>query len=270
MRRLLAVLGRDVSRSLSPQLHGAAAEALGLDVAYVPVSCASEAHFDEAVLALQVLGARGANVTIPYKDRALALASELSDAARAMAAVNTFTFEGGGRILGDNTDGPGLAAVLAALPAGTLARVQILGAGGAARAAAWALREVAAGEVRVSARRGGDACAAIAGGTSGPLTPVPGATLVISSLPNDPGLATEALASWIDVGARPYVLDLAYGGATPSPLVQLAAGRGLAAQDGLAMLVEQAARALASWTGGEVSRILAVMREAAARTRPLQ
>jgi shikimate 5-dehydrogenase len=152
VRRLLAVLGRDVSRSRSPELHARAAAVLGLDVAYVPVCCADEAHFDRAVLALGTLGARGANVTIPYKARALAQATVVSARAELLGAANVLSFEPDGAVLADNTDGPALVDVLGAYDPRSLERVVVLGAGGAARAVVWALGQVGAREVVVCAR----------------------------------------------------------------------------------------------------------------------
>ena len=87
--------------------------------------------------ALPAAGFRGVNVTIPHKEAALAIADHASEAARAIGAANTLTFEDGA-IHADNTDAPGLLAALGEDPAGRTALV--LGAGGAGRAAAWALR----------------------------------------------------------------------------------------------------------------------------------
>lgn len=264
MRRLAAVLGRDVSHSLSPRLHNGAAQALNLQVSYVPVSCADSAAFADAVRALATLGALGANVTVPYKRAALAMCDEISSTAQEMGSVNTLSFAEG-RLQGDNTDGPGLVRALASLPRATFARVQVLGAGGAARAAAWALARLGAKEVWVTARRNAEPVAELAGGHPRGLGPVCGATLVLSTLPGDVALARQALAQWIDLSTQPLVYDLAYG-TTPdgrqvqdSPLVLAAKLEGLRAYDGRVMLIEQAALALSLWTGSEVSRIREAM-----------
>jgi shikimate dehydrogenase len=262
MKRLLAVLGHDVSRSLSPLLHGSAAQECGLEVAYVPISCVDAEHFHRAVQALRTLGAIGCNVTIPYKHDALALADRNSTTALEIGAVNTLTFSDDGRIQGDNTDGPGLVRVYQSLPAGSLARVQILGAGGAAKAAAWAASRAGAEEIHVCARNNADQVATTGAQAHG-LGKIKGATLVVSALPNDRELAKKVLASWIDETSHPYVLDLAYGDLeSETSLVLGARAAGLPSADGRAMLVEQAALALALWTGGEVSRIRAAMRRA--------
>lgn len=271
MRRLCAVLGGDVLASLSPLIHGAAAAALGLDVAYVPVSCPTRADLERAIDALSTLRALGANVTIPHKRAALERCDSTSETARAIGAVNTLTFGDDGALFGDNTDGPGLVRVFEGLPPGVVARAQVLGAGGAARAVVWALARAGAQEITCCARDGRGASLVaqldVAGAArprigAGGLAVVPGATLVVSTLPRDPALAAEAHRAWIGDGA--FVLDLAYAAGGDTPLVAGARHRGLATADGRALLAEQGALSLASWTGGEVSRIRAIMRSALA------
>ena len=252
MSHLLAVLGRDVSASLSPHLHNTAAAACQLDVLYTALSCPSEDDFYETVKALQILKARGCNVTIPYKAQAFALADEHSSACQALGVANTLTFEDG-KILADNTDSDGLQRVLRErdIP---LDRVQILGAGGAARAAAWAVKQLGAKKIFVSARSKAKAVADLVSAEAADLAPVKAVDLVISTLPKDKDLASQALSDWIDVKAQPYVLDLAYGSlAELSPLARQASELGLSSTDGRAMLVEQAALSLSRWIGGQVS-----------------
>ena len=109
-----------------------------------------EELFAETARALGAAGFAGANVTIPHKQAALALADRASEAARAIGAANTLTFGADGTIAAENTDAPGLIAALGQLT-GLPARpsVLVLGAGGSARAAVWALREAGAREVSV-------------------------------------------------------------------------------------------------------------------------
>ncbi|HXA54387.1 MAG TPA: hypothetical protein VNV37_05870, partial [Solirubrobacteraceae bacterium] len=106
--------------------------------------------FEETTRALGGAGFLGANVTIPHKQAALALASEASEAARAIGAANTLTFGAGGTIMAENTDAPGLIAAMerAGRPLKGLAAM-VLGAGGSARAAVWACVEAGAREVSV-------------------------------------------------------------------------------------------------------------------------
>lgn len=269
MKRLLAVLGGDVSLSLSPLLHNTAAHVVGLDVAYVPVSCPTRADFDRVVAALRTLRARGANVTIPHKIAARERADRTSQTVEAIGSVNTLTFHDDGTVDGDNTDGPGLEAVLRSLPAATTRRIQILGAGGSARAAVWAAKRLSPESVTVTARRNADVLADRFCVKASPLSPVRDATLVISTLPKSETIAAQALSDWIDLRSAselprgPTVCDLAYGSRTErSPLARMACERGLSAFDGRRMLVEQAALSLSLWTGGEVSRIRQAMRTA--------
>lgn len=264
MTRAYAVLGRDVSRSLSPSLHQRAARALAVDLRYEARSCPSEADFSDALDDLRRGALDGANVTIPYKEQAARAASSLDPVATEIGAVNCLARTPAGALVGSNTDAPALLHLFGGLPEGALRRVQILGSGGAARAAAWALREAGAGAIRLAARRPERALevARIAGAEVGPLAPWEGATLVVSALPPDPGLAAQAMAQWIAVADRPQVYDLAYGalaGGATTPLIALARARSLVGTDGLAMLVEQAARAFATWTGIPLPKVRIAM-----------
>ena len=159
MTTYLGVCGWPVAHSRSPQMHNAALAAVGLaDWRYLRLPLPPEL-FEETVRALPAAGFRGVNVTIPHKEAALAVADEASDAARAIGAANTLTFEDGA-IKADNTDAPGLLAALGEPVAGR--RALVLGAGGSGRAAAWALargrRRGRGLEPHAGARAGGCEC----------------------------------------------------------------------------------------------------------------
>ncbi|MEL7367873.1 MAG: hypothetical protein AAFN74_03090, partial [Myxococcota bacterium] len=201
------------------------------------------------------------NVTIPYKHAAATVCDEITPTAQAIGAINTLTF--GASTQGTNTDGPALVREFGRMDPQRLRRVQLLGAGGAARAAAWALREVGAREVFVCARRRAADLAESFQIQASSLRPIPEASLVISTLPGDPEIAESVLGAWVDPSARPAVYDLAYGGPTRrSPLVESAQSAGLEAADGRGMLVEQAALALSLWTGHDVEGIRRAMKAA--------
>jgi shikimate dehydrogenase len=136
---LAGVLGFPVGHSRSPAMMNAAFADLGLEWRYVRLPVPPE-RFAETVRALPGSGYRGANVTIPHKLAAHDLADELSDAARAIGAANTLVFEDG-RTFADNTDAGGL---LDALGEPVPATALVLGAGGAGRAAVWALQQAGA------------------------------------------------------------------------------------------------------------------------------
>jgi shikimate dehydrogenase len=240
---LAGVLGFPVGHSRSPAMMNAAFRQLGLDWRYFRLPLPPE-RFEEAARALPGSGYRGANVTIPHKLAAHALADELSDPARAIGAVNTLTFREDGGIAGDNTDAGGLLDAIGEPVSGT---ALVLGAGGAARAAAWALAQAGA-EVTVWSRtseRAAELAADLGVGHSerpGPSELLVNATSV--------GLrAGDTLEGLPLVDAR-VVVDLVYS-ADPTPVVQWAEERGVRVVEGLEVLVRQGARSLALWTGEE-------------------
>lgn len=142
----LGVLGWPVGHSRSPQMQNAALRAAGLTGWRYQLLPVPPALFDATVRALPGAGFRGVNVTIPHKHAALALADRRDGAAVAIGAANVLVFDDDGAISAENTDAPALAQLLPGPAEGATAL--ILGAGGSARAAAWALREAGA-RVRV-------------------------------------------------------------------------------------------------------------------------
>jgi shikimate dehydrogenase len=247
---LAGVLGFPVAHSRSPAMMNAAFDALGLDWRYLALPVPPE-RFAETVRALPASGYRAANVTIPHKLAARDLADELTAEARAIGAVNTLSLGQDGGITGHNTDAGGL---LDALGEPVPATALVLGAGGAARAAAWALREAGA-EVwiwnRTPARAGALAEELGVKAGAGDAELLVNATSV--GLRHDDSLEGLPL-----VDAR-VVVDLVYGRG-PTPLAGWAAERGARVVDGLEVLVRQGARSLAIWTGREAP--LEVMRRA--------
>jgi shikimate dehydrogenase len=133
----LAVLGHPVAHSRSPAMQNAALAALGLgqEWRYEAIDVAPE-EFAERVRAMTGEGFAGANVTVPHKESALRLADVASEVANEIGAANTLVFADG-RIQAHNTDAGGLIASLPGRPRAR--RALVLGAGGAARAAVWAL-----------------------------------------------------------------------------------------------------------------------------------
>ena len=266
---LLGVCGWPVGHSRSPAMHGAALRAAGLrDWRYLLVPIPPE-RFEETVRGLPARGFRGLNVTIPHKEAALALAGEVTPAARAIGAANMLTFGPGGAVEADNTDAEGLLGALPAdhPPAGRSALV--LGAGGAARAAVWALREAGAADVAVWNRTAQRARAlAEELGARAVETP-PKADIVVNCTSvgmNDPDETFKTLplqADELDAGS--LVVDMVYrpGG---TRLLQVAQDRGAETVDGLEILVAQGAASFERWTGHPAPRD--VMRAAARDDRP--
>lgn len=254
--RLAGVLGWPVSHSLSPALHGFWIQALGLDAAYVPLPVAP-AHFEAAVRALGHLGFRGANVTLPHKERAFALCDEVDAAAQATGAVNTLVFEGE-RIRGRNTDVAGYLGSLDAAGVGTLegAIVLVLGAGGAARGIVHGLLSRGVDRVLVANRTlsRADALAALLGPRVRPVSweNLADALASCDLLVNTTSLGMVGQAPLMvaidDLKPTAVVSDIVYRPLV-TPLLAAAQGRGHKTVDGLGMLLHQARPGFAAWFG---------------------
>jgi len=242
----LGVLGWPVRHSRSPAMHNAALAALGLTEWRYQLLPVPPELFGETARALPAAGFAGANVTVPHKEAALAVADVPTAAARAIGAANTLTFTGDGRIEADNTDAPGLLAALPHPAQGATALV--LGAGGSARAAAWALREAGAAAVAVHnrTRERADRLAADLG-IRVAADPQP-ADIVVNCTTvglHDADAAPIDLATLDRYGT---VVDLVYrdGG---TALVRAARAHGHPTVDGLEILVHQGALSFERWTG---------------------
>jgi shikimate dehydrogenase len=143
------VVGDPIAHSLSPLIHGAWIEALGLDATYDRFHVRAEDF--AAFVRRDGSSLTGLNVTIPHKEAALALADTASDLARACGAANVLLVKDG-RIEARNTDGEGLLGAFRAQAPDvdiTAAPILILGAGGAARGAVAALVQAGARDIRI-------------------------------------------------------------------------------------------------------------------------
>jgi shikimate dehydrogenase len=252
----LGVLGWPVSHSRSPAIHNAALAAVGLsDWRYQRLPVPS-ALFAETVRALGASGFVGANVTIPHKRAALELADRASGVAGAIGAANTLSFAADGSIAAENTDAPGLIAAIDEPLTGT--RALVLGAGGSARAAVWALLDAGASEVSIWNRTPQRARElAVSLGARAVTRPEPADVLVnctsvgLQRAPEE--LASLALAPDA-LGAYRLVIDLVYRGAGSTELLRVARERGARTLDGLEILVAQGALSFELWTGREAPR----------------
>jgi shikimate dehydrogenase len=246
----LGVVGWPVAHSRSPAIQNAALAAVGLEGWRYQLLPIPPALFAETVAALAGAGFRGVNVTIPHKEAALALATDPTARAAAIGAANTLLFEPGGLIAADNTDAPALVEALPLHPAGRTALV--LGAGGSARAAVWALLDAGAAEVRVW-NRTPERAAALAAELGG--------LAVERAAPAD--VLVHCTASGLEPGADPFktlplgaddlngyecVVDLVYT-ETETPLVQAARARRVRVVDGRELLVRQGAFSFEQFTG---------------------
>jgi shikimate dehydrogenase len=249
MTHLAGVLGHPVAHSRSPAMHNAAFAELGLDWRYVKLPV-PPALFEQTVRALPGSGYRGANVTIPHKLAALALADSATAAARAVGAANTLTFEAGG-IDADNTDAGGFLAALGEPPAGRSALV--LGAGGAARAVVWALVHGGAAEVSVWNRTAERASALAAELGARAVSRPEAADIVVNatSVGLHAGDDLDALPL-AGLTPPPVAVELVYrGDGSATPFAEWARSGGGRVVDGLEVLVRQGALSFARWTGRE-------------------
>lgn len=247
----LGVLGDPLAFTLSPVLHRAGLESLGLRCVSSALPTPREA-LGERLSELASRGFLGVNLTHPLKEEALAHVERVSDAARRARSVNTVRFDARGAT-GDTTDGPGFLDFLRSLgrdPARE--RAVLLGAGGAARGLAVALEEAGAA-VTLSARGEGGAPGAprvdeapwprVAWRSAAEAEALASATLVVNATPlggEEGPLAVEL------VPRAALIVDLGYA-AGVTPWVETARALGREAWDGLGLLVFQARRSLELW-----------------------
>ncbi len=277
MTNRYAVFGNPIGHSKSPRIHALFAAQTGQDISYQAI-LAEKHGFVAAVNAFIAAGeglARGANVTVPFKEEAFRLATRRTPRAEAAGAVNTLSFEGGA-IIGDNTDGAGLVRDLknnlGCDPAGR--RILLLGAGGAARGVILPLllenpaelvianrtEETAARLALEFSRLSGCAVGVKPDGMGFPGLAGRQFDLVINA--TSAGLSGAVLPLPTCVFApRCVAYEMVYGRETA--FMGLARAAGARVADGLGMLVEQAAEAFFIWRGvrPHTAPILAAIRE---------
>ncbi len=255
----LAVVGNPVAHSRSPQIHAHFAADSGLSVDYARIESPLDA-FVATVRAFAHRGARGCNVTVPFKGEAYAACARLTDRARRAQAVNTISFEADGW-LGDNTDGAGLVRdieVNAGVPLRGQ-RVLLLGAGGAAagaidpllaaRPAALVVANRTTDKARALIERFAAEAARLDVSVSATSLDAPGAdfdVLINATAASLQGAVPPLPAGTLRPGA--LALDMMYGAST-LPFLRWARAQDAVARDGLGMLVEQAAEAWVVWLG---------------------
>lgn len=257
--RVYALVGRPVAHSLSPAIYNALFAQDGIDAVYVALDVAPE-HGGRVADAVRTLGLAGVNLTVPHKSAIVPHLDEATAAVAITGAANVVVRDGE-RLIGDNTDGDGFCRAFEAesgpIPLG---RAVILGAGGAARAVAAALAGRGVREIVLLSRATAVGAAAHLGagipGTrfvAGSLDvdafaeAASSADLVVNALPS----GGRAAAGRLDVAVLPQGavwVDLNYWDPDP-PGIAACRARGLRVQEGLGMLVHQAALAYEQFTG---------------------
>lgn len=263
-----AVIGDPIGHSLSPAMHTVAFGEIGLDATYEAIRV-TPGQLSAAVTGLRRDGYRGFNVTIPHKENIGPLLDVVDPTAAKIGAINTVV-NGGGRLLGYNTDCVGFSRALRQMvPHMNGGQAVVFGAGGSARAVIHALMELKM-TVTVVARNPTKA--------EGLSERYPDAIEIIPA--DSPSLAHRVLASDLLVNTTPLgmdhlsdrsplpdglvpesravVFDLVYGRTTP--LIALSRAAGCTTLDGLEMLVYQGAASFQLWTG--IAPNIDVMREA--------
>ncbi len=277
--RRFAVVGDPIAHSKSPAMHMAALSTLGLPHRYEALRAAGD-ELAQVVMLLRQGMYDGLNVTVPHKQRVLALVDELDDSARLAGAANTLLRRDDGRIVAYNTDAPALAAELTRIAESEARwegmRALVLGSGGAARAAIAALgAHLGVRDVVVRARSFADPSKAAAFRDSAPcpVTTQPWhaeraseeRTLAIIQATSagmrgaDPGDDVAAVVEWSALPKAAVAIDVVYA-PRDTPWLRAARAHGLRSDDGLGMLARQGALAFELWLG--VKAPLAAMRAA--------
>ena len=259
--RLAGIMGWPISHSRSPTLHNFWLDEHGIDGVYVPMPVQPE-NLGQALRALPALGFRGCNLTLPHKQKAMALVDRVDPLARRIGAMNTVVVAPDGSLEGSNTDAYGFRESLRdAAPDWNPAAgaAVVLGAGGAARAVVAALIEAGVAEVRLVNRT-----MARARGIAEDLATAPsrvsvyrweerdellaGAALLVNTtslgMAGEPGLV-------IDLAALPHiaiVVDIVYV-PLETGLLAAARARGNRVVDGLGMLLHQGRPGFEAWFG---------------------
>lgn len=264
-----AVIGNPIKQSMSPAIHGTFAEETEQNISYSKLF--AEVDGFKAVVDLFFAdGAKGLNITAPFKLDAFEYASALTERARTAGAVNTLALQEDGTLLGDNTDGAGLVSDIKNHLGWSIKgkKVLVLGAGGATRGTLLPLLKEAPAQLHIANRTAQKAhqlaedFSTYGSITASGLDSVPeGFDLIINasaaSLSGDlPPLSPSVLAE----GCCAY--DMVYG-AQPTPFMRWAKGLGAQVSDGLGMLVGQAAESFHLWRGvrPDVAPVLKMLRE---------
>ena len=263
---LVGLLGDPVHHSLSPAMHNAALQAMGLDWVFLALPTPAE-QLATVIQGLHAVQCRGLNVTIPHKQSVAGLCRELSPLAERLGAVNVLVPQSDGGWFGTNTDVEGFLAPLGANDAWAGRHAVVIGCGGSARAVVAGLQTLNLSSITVVGRRSEALQAFITDlqQSHAPLTAcldsavqlnenVAQAALVVNTTPvgmaqhGDPEAMPLGAELWKNLNGEAVLYDLIY---TPRPTSWLAAGqqRGHRCIDGLEMLVQQGAASLRLWSG---------------------
>lgn len=251
MTKLLGVLGDPIAHSLSPLIHNHWIREHGLDATYEAMQVKT-GDFQNALSALSQRDAVGFNVTLPHKLSAFEACSDVSDAAKAIGAVNTLTLQPDRSWHGHNTDASGFLEALSIQGIEILPETKtiVIGAGGAARAIVYALSSIDNLPLILNRTEGKARKLSIdlTGGESvyGSIDKVYGLAAAADVVINTVSLGYEGKALNLPTVSNGRFIDISYGAAAAQQ-IEIAANSGWQTYDGLPMLVGQAAHSFERW-----------------------
>ena len=262
----LALIGNPVHHSLSPIMHNAAIEYLGLDLIYLAIPC-NEKDFEIVIKSLSKINCKGINITIPFKEKVLNYCSKISPLAEKIKAVNTLKPNGKGEWHGINTDVEGLTYPLENLNFLKKKGI-ILGSGGAARSAIQGLINLKMSEIIVISRnqisrenllsdfKNNHSIKTISFQNPHILDVINSADLIINTTPvgmiNNSSMKDELPFGdnfWTSLNSKTVIYDLIYN-PQETTLLNLSRKKGCQTINGMQMLVAQGAKSLSFWTDG--------------------
>ena len=271
---LVGLLGQPVSHSLSPIMHNAAYEEMGLDWCYVAIPC-DKINLTRVTAALRVINCKGLNVTIPHKQEVLKACNKLTAIASNIKAVNTLIPEKNNQWIGANTDVDGF--IMPLKDKNLINKnVIVIGCGGSARAVVMGLNSLKVKKITVFGRNETSLDAFIKNmknllsksnilieGINNKklnITPyIEEADLIVNTTPV--GMSGEANLEnslpfgenfWQSLNSKTIVYDLIYNPA-PTKLLKFCDKKGCMTIDGKEMLIAQGAQSLLFWTNGLVA-----------------
>lgn len=252
MKKWYAVIGDPIAHSLSPFMHDSWFSEHGIDAAYIPIHV-EPSQLEKSFGAMKLLGISGFNITLPHKQSIVPLLSKLEESAMQMNAVNTVNFDGT-HYIGSNTDGDGFVRSMLVHPVDKTSKVLLIGAGGAARGIAFALKRAGFTDVTITNRtfRRAEELAAETGGSALMLADSEEQLHEFAVLiqTTSVGLASgEALPISLErVKAGTLVADIIYN-PLETPFLKKAEEKNCTALNGVGMFVYQGAIAFEKWTG---------------------
>ena len=261
----LALIGNPVSHSLSPIMHNAAIQYLGLDLIYMAIPCKDE-DLEIVVNSLKKMNCKGLNITIPFKQKVFNICSEISPVAKKVKAINTLKLTDDKDWIGTNTDIDGFIYPLKNLNLIKKSSL-ILGSGGAARSVIQGLIKLKLSKITIISRNKSSLNELITNfkndieiegllGTNNEINNLIQETdLIINTTPV--GMSNTINNDeipfgknfWDSINSKTIVYDLIYN-PSPTPFLKFCDKKGCMTIDGTQMLIAQGAKSLSFWTNG--------------------